>query len=99
MSRSAAIQSLENAGRTWRITCNVREINGVLAALRAGIGVAVFPQNLIPGDLVPVTSSFGLPMLGEIDFALLNNPLAAREPVDALISAIVARSSLRPGGG
>jgi DNA-binding transcriptional LysR family regulator len=94
LSRSAAIRALEDAGRTWRITCNVREINGVLAALRAGIGVAVFPQNLIPSDLVPVTSTFGLPMLGEVDFALLSNPLAVREPVDALVSAIVARSAL-----
>ena len=94
LSWSAAIRALEDAGRTWRITCNVREINGVLAALRAGIGVAVFPQNLIPGDLVPVTSTFGLPMLGEVDFALLSNPLAVREPVDALVSAIVARSAL-----
>ena len=93
-SRSTAIHALEDAGRTWRITCNVREINGVLAALRAGIGVAVFPQSLIPADLVPVTSTFGLPLLGEVDFALLDNPRAAREPVDALVSAIVARSNL-----
>jgi len=93
-SRSAAIRALEDAGRTWRITCNVREINGVLAAMRAGIGVAVFPQSLIPGDLVPVTTTFGLPTLGEVDFALLDNPRAAREPVDALVSAIVARSSV-----
>jgi DNA-binding transcriptional LysR family regulator len=93
-SRSAAIKALEDAGRTWRITCNVREINGVLAALRAGIGVAVFPQSLIPADLVRVTSTFDLPLLGDVDFALLDNPRAAREPVDALVSAIVARSSL-----
>jgi DNA-binding transcriptional LysR family regulator len=96
-SRSAAIRALEDAGRTWRITCNVREINGVLAALRAGIGVAVFPQSLVPGDLVAVTSTFGLPRIGEVDFALLDNPRAAREPVDALVSAIVARSSLGAG--
>jgi hypothetical protein len=69
----------------------VKEINGALAALRAGIGVAVLPQNLLPADLVPVTSTFGLPMLGEIDFALLDNPRAAREPVEALIGAIVGR--------
>ncbi len=98
-SRAVAIKSLEDAGRTWRITCNVREINGVLAALRAGIGVAVFPQNLIPGDLVPVTTAFGLPMLGEVDFALLDNPRAAREPVDALVSAIIARSTLGTPAG
>ena len=94
LSRSAAIQALEDAGRTWRITCNVREINGVLAALRAGIGVAVFPQILIPSDLVRVTGTFGLPLLGDVDFALLDNPRAAREPVDALVAAIVARSNL-----
>lgn len=98
LSRSAAIKSLEDAGRTWRITCNVREINGVLAALRAGIGVAVFPQSLIPADLTPVTSVFGLPMLGEVDFALLDNPRAAREPVQALVSAIIARSTFGTGG-
>ncbi|HTL40703.1 MAG TPA: LysR substrate-binding domain-containing protein [Pseudolysinimonas sp.] len=91
VTRDAAIRSLEDAGRTWRITCNVKETNGVLAALRAGIGIAVLPQNLLPGDLVPVTSTFGLPMLGEIDFALLDNPRAAREPVEALIGAIVGR--------
>lgn len=94
LSRSAAIRALEDAGRTWRITCNVREINGVLTALRAGIGVAVFPQSLIPSDLVRVTGTFDLPILGDVDFALLDNPRAAREPVDALVSAIVARSSL-----
>ncbi|MGN6501927.1 MAG: LysR substrate-binding domain-containing protein [Pseudolysinimonas sp.] len=91
VTRDAAIRSLEDAGRTWRITCNVKETNGALAALRAGIGVAVLPQNLLPSDLVPVTSTFGLPMLGEIDFALLDNPRAAREPVEALIGAIVGR--------
>jgi DNA-binding transcriptional LysR family regulator len=91
LSRDAAIKSLEDAGRTWRITCNVKDINGALAALRAGIGVAVFPQNMIPGDLVPVTTAFELPMLGEVDFALLDNPRAAREPVEALIGAIVGR--------
>ncbi|MEO6533486.1 MAG: LysR substrate-binding domain-containing protein [Pseudolysinimonas sp.] len=98
LSRSAAIRALEDAGRTWRITCNVREINGVLAAMRAGIGVGVFPQNLIPSDLVRVTSTFELPILGDVDFALLDNPRAAREPVDALVSAIVARSSLGTNG-
>ena len=92
-SRAVAIKTLEDAGRTWRITCNVREINGVLAALRAGIGIAVLPQTMIPDDLVAVTGALGLPMLGEVDFALLDNPRAAREPVQALVTAIVARST------
>jgi len=89
-SRDAAIHALETAGRTWRITCNVREVNGVLAALRAGIGIAVFPRVLIPDELIEVTGTFDLPRLGEVDFTLLSNPRSAREPVDALANAIHA---------
>ncbi|MGN6326808.1 LysR substrate-binding domain-containing protein [Pseudolysinimonas sp.] len=88
ITRAAAIDALEGSGRSWRITCNVREVNGALAAVRAGIGIAVLPQNMMPGDLVAVP---GLPMLGEVDFALLDNPRAPREPVEALVSAIVGR--------
>ena len=74
LSRQIAIDALEAAGRTWRITCNTREVNGVLAAVRAGIGVAVFPRSLIPTDLIKVTNRFGLPELGHVDFTLLSNP-------------------------
>lgn len=91
LSRTYAIQSLESAGRTWRITCNVKEVNGVLAAVRAGIGITVFPQSLIPSDLTQVAASFDLPELGDVDFALVDNPRAAREPVAALTSAILSR--------
>lgn len=91
LSRTYAISALESAGRTWRITCNVKEVNGVLAAVRAGIGIAVFPQSLIPADLAQVSASFDLPSLGDVDFTLLDNPRAAREPVAALTSAILSR--------
>ena len=93
LSRSLMIDGLELLGRTWRITCNVREINGVLAATRAGIGVAAFPQSLIPPDLVQLPASLALPDLGEIDFALLDNPASPREPIEALVSAIAARQN------
>lgn len=92
ISRQKAIDALESAGRTWRITCNTREVNGMLAAVRAGIGVAVFPHSLIPSDLVKVTNRFGLPDLGAVDFTLLSNPLAPKEPTDALTAAILGRT-------
>jgi DNA-binding transcriptional LysR family regulator len=93
LSRTIMIDGLEAMGRTWRITCNVREINGVLAATRAGIGVAAFPQSLIPPDLVELPDSLGLPKLGEVEFSLLDNPASPREPVDALVSAILGRQN------
>jgi DNA-binding transcriptional LysR family regulator len=95
VSRQITIDALEAAGRTWRITCNTREVNGVLAAVRAGIGVAVFPRSLIPSDLVKVSNRFSLPELGGVDFTLLSNPSTAREPVEALTAAILGRALTR----
>jgi DNA-binding transcriptional LysR family regulator len=94
-SRQVGIDALETAGRTWRITCNSREVSGLLAAVRAGLGVAVFPNSLIPEDLVKVTNRFGLPELGEVDFTLLRNPSAPPDSTDALISAILGRGLAR----
>jgi DNA-binding transcriptional LysR family regulator len=91
LSRMYAIRSLESVGRMWRITCNVKEVNGVLAAVRAGIGIAVFPQSLIPPDLAQVSASYELPELGDVDFSLLDNPSAPRGPIDALTAAILSR--------
>ncbi|HVX06403.1 LysR family transcriptional regulator [Humibacter sp.] len=92
ISRQMAIDALEAAGRVWRITCNTREVNGVLAAVRAGLGVAPFPRTIIPNDLVKVTNRLGLPELGQVEFSLLANPRAAAEPVAALTRAIMGRT-------
>ncbi|HEY0249765.1 MAG TPA: LysR substrate-binding domain-containing protein [Gryllotalpicola sp.] len=92
MSRRMAIDALESAGRTWRITCSTREVNGVLSAVRAGLGVALFPRTLIPADLVKVSNRLGLPEVGDIDFTLIANPRAAADPIDALSTAIMGRT-------
>jgi len=92
LSRTRAIDALEGAGRTWRVTCTVREVNGALAAVRAGLGVAVFPSSLIPADLAALPSTLELPELGEVDFTLLSRVGAAEDPVAALSAAIVERS-------
>ena len=89
LSRAAAIGALERAHRTWRITCNTREINAVLAATRAGIGIAVLAQSRVPGDLRVLSGRFDLPALPEVEMALLANPRAARPPVEALSRAIL----------
>lgn len=95
LSRQLAIDALERSGRTWRITCNTRDVNGVMAAVRAGMGVAVFPFSLIPSDLIKVSNRFSLPELGDVDYVLVANPGAAREPVEALTSAIMSRGVSR----
>lgn len=91
MSRDMATRALERAGRTWRVTCTTREINGMLAAVRAGLGITVLAQSLVPTDLVVMPASSGLPELGDVDMVLVANPTAPRDPVEALTAAILGR--------
>lgn len=94
-SRQTALQILAETGRSWRITCKTLQVNGVLAATRAGIGVAVFPSSLVPADLQRLPTSDSLPELGDVDITLVANPRAAREPVRALTAAILGQPFAR----
>jgi len=90
ISRSLGVQALERAGLPYRVTCTVRGVLGVVAAARAGLGVAIFARSLVPGDLVELPASAGLPDVGAIDLTLLTNPRSATEPAEALTAAILA---------
>ena len=90
LSRSLAVAALEQAGRAHRITCTVRGVNGVLAAVRAGLGIATFARSLLPSDMVEVARSHQLPDVGEMDLVLLRNPRSPKEPVAALTEAILS---------
>lgn len=97
LSRSRAVRTLADAGIDYRVNCTVRGVNGVVAAARAGLGVAIFARSLVPADLVELPASAGLPELGEIDLVLLTNPRAETDAVDALTTAILARRDpIRP---
>ena len=67
----------QDAGRPSRITCTVRGVNGVLAAVRAGLGIAVMAKTLTPTDLVEVPATSRLPKLPNLDLVLLTNPPGA----------------------
>jgi len=93
ISRALGVQALEAAGRRYRVTCTVRGVNGVLAAVRAGLGVAIFARTLRPTDLCELPPSSGLPELGDIDFVLLIGPNAPGEAAQALTTAIMGNGS------
>jgi DNA-binding transcriptional LysR family regulator len=100
LSRAVSVQALEKAGRRSRITCTVRGVNGVLAAVRAGLGITVMARTLMPSDLVELPASSGLPKLPHLDLVLLTNRLAPAEPAKALTSAILASGApLKPTHG
>jgi DNA-binding transcriptional LysR family regulator len=88
LSRSLAVRAMEEAGRDVRITCTVRGVNGIIAAVRAGLGIAVFARTLMPEDLVELGT--GLPDLPFIDLILLTGPRASAEAAHALTTAILS---------
>jgi DNA-binding transcriptional LysR family regulator len=96
-TRTAAIGSLTAIGRAHRITCTVRGVDGVIAAVRAGLGISVVARTLLPADFVEVPPGHGLPELGEMDLVLLRNPRARSDAADALTAAIL--TSAPPSGG
>lgn len=84
------LQALEAAGMRSRITCVARGVNGVLTAVRAGLGIAVFARSLLSSDIVELPASTGLPALPALDLVLLPNPRAPEQPAAALTSAILS---------
>lgn len=100
LSRALSVQALEKVGRRSRITCTVRGVNGVLAAVRAGLGIAVLARTLMPSDLVELPASIGLPKLPHLDLVLLTRKQAPAEAAKALTSAILASGApLTPVAG
>lgn len=97
LSRSIGVQALEQAGRACRITCTVRGVNGVIAAVRAGLGLAVIARTLMPADLVELNPSPDLPVLPHIDLVLLTGPRAVAESAAALTTAILDSGAPRGG--
>jgi DNA-binding transcriptional LysR family regulator len=89
ISRSLGVQALERAGLAYRVTCTVRSVLGLVAATRAGLGLAIFARSLVPDDLVELPVTAGLPDLGDIDLVLQMNPRAAPGTAEALATAIL----------
>ncbi|MEV0291150.1 LysR substrate-binding domain-containing protein [Kribbella sp. NPDC050820] len=90
ITRSLAVQVLEQAGVPYRVRCTVKGVLGVVAAARAGLGLAIFARSLVPEDLVELPAGAGLPDLGEIDLVLLTKKRTASNAAEALTTAIIA---------
>jgi DNA-binding transcriptional LysR family regulator len=71
-----------------------RGVNGLIAAVAAGIGISALAASLVPAQLTALGTGHRLPELGTIDLVLLTNPRRDQRPaVRALISAVLASGS------
>lgn len=71
--RKRATESLDRAGRTWRIAYTCGSLAGTLAAVKAALGVAVLPKDMVPAGFRILEDS-PLPDLRDTEIALLTAP-------------------------
>lgn len=71
--RSRAIESLDKKGVSWRIAFSSQSYAGMIAAVRAGMGITVLPRNMIPNDLVALGFNTGLPRLQNTHISLIKH--------------------------
>ncbi len=69
--RKRAIDALERARLPWRIAYTCGALSGTLAAVKAGLGLAVLPRDMVPAG-IPVCVSDTLPALKDTEIALID---------------------------
>jgi DNA-binding transcriptional LysR family regulator len=96
--RHRAIRTLDRLGRGWRITYTSTSLAGAQAAVRAGLGVAVLPKEMVPPDFLVLDEAAGAPDLADTEMALmLATP--APPPAQRLAQHMVHALEQRRGGG
>jgi DNA-binding transcriptional LysR family regulator len=91
VSRTEMRSALNRAGLPFRTACVTRGVNGLIAAVAAGIGVSAMAASLVPPQLSALGPASRLPELGTIDLVLLTNPRTDHRPaVQALIATVHA---------
>ncbi|GAB2484837.1 LysR substrate-binding domain-containing protein [Streptosporangium sandarakinum] len=82
--RTSVLETMEGSGRRWRVAFESNSLAGVLAALRAGLGVAaLLPSNLEPA--MACHDAAALPALPDVELGLARHPGTEG---DALIDAV-----------
>lgn len=97
MTRDRVFGALAEADRGWRAACECQGSNGIIAAIRAGLGVGALPLSLVPRDLTVCSPAADLPELGGVNFVLLRRPELHEDDAKAVqaLADAIARSVLR----
>lgn len=82
--REVAEQSLQAAGRTWRVAYTSQSMAGLAPIVTAGLAVVVVTRSMLSPSLRPLDESSGMPALPLIELALHRAPHRPSEPARRL---------------
>lgn len=92
LSRTAMQNALDRTDTGYRSACICRGVNGLIAAVAAGIGVSAMAASLVPVQVTALGPRHRLPELGHIDLVLLTNPRTEDRPATRALAAAVLAS-------
>jgi DNA-binding transcriptional LysR family regulator len=84
--RAATLQSLEQAGRRWRVAYSSATLAGTIAPVLAGLAVSVATDAWLPEGLRVMRADEGLPELPDTAIFLVKSR-SARQPVTDVLAA------------
>lgn len=87
--RASAVTSLEQASRSWRLVFSSPSYAGAVAAVRAGMGISVMPQTMIPDGLQAIDAAV-LPKLADTHISLIKH-VANNAAVNTLEEFVLRR--------
>ena len=69
--RARALAALDRAKKPWHISYTSPSLAGTIAAVKAGFGITVLPQNMLPTGIHAIRGELKLPELADAEIALM----------------------------
>jgi len=69
--RARALAALDRAKKPWHIAYTSPSLAGTIAAVKAGLGITVLPQNMLPTGIHAIRAEIKLPELADAEIALM----------------------------
>lgn len=88
--RNRVLQTLSRLERPWRITYTSSSYSGIVAAVRAGLGVTLLAASTVPDGVQVLDERDGFPAMGELDVRLHMRPESETEAARCLADYIAS---------
>jgi DNA-binding transcriptional LysR family regulator len=94
--RKRALSALESVKIPWRVVFTSPSSEGLLAAVRAGLGVTVLSKDMVPEGFLLMDTHHGLPILPDAEIALYQAPGKASRASQLLSDVIINALEISP---
>ena len=94
--RARALAALDRAKKPWHIAYTSPSLAGTIAAVKAGLGITVLPQNMLPTGIHAIRGEIKLPELADAEIALMKRddlPKAGDMLAEHIVHSLESKSS------